>query len=78
MTALEELIMSCTTAAAGLIESLGAPPQAHAVWISNGIHPETKEYDPVLRVAIHPAWKGKIAVPNAFGGLRVVEQDWPE
>ena len=63
-------------AASSLIETLGVPPQVHAIWVHAAVDPETREPVHTVRAAIHPEWEGQILLPREVNGVAVVQVDW--
>ncbi len=70
--------MTIIEAAQSLILSMNSPAIGHAIWIENKVDPETKEFAPVINVAVRPTYLKRITVPKEHQGHTVVQVPWPK
>ena len=70
--------MDILEAAQGLVINIGAPPQAHSIWVKTTVDPHTKEFVKKICVSIHPRYKGELNIPKTHEGYPVERIAWPE
>ena len=73
MTDQERAIATATA----LVSKIGAPPQAHSIWVRTTKPDGQNDFEYTIMVSKHPKWTGTFLVPTEMNGFKVERTEWP-